>query len=116
MTYYFGADKQDHTSQLTSHDYIYKTGCSWVIISSSWFGGNTDRSHDHAVVEFDGSHCNAHPGNLTGWLGTWAAGDSYITDDTMYVYGYPGKNLDCVGYDCYWPSIWGHGNSNSGVV
>jgi len=116
LRYYFGADKQDGTSSLEPGDYVQTTTCSWVTISGSFAAGNTDRSHDHAVVEFGGPHCSGTPGNSTGWLGTWAASDSQITDDMMYLYGYPGIDDDCPGNNCYFPSIWGIGNSESAPI
>lgn len=114
-TYYFGADRQDGTIALEVGDYVTRTSCYVGTISTAYANGNTDRSHDHAVVEFY-SPCGARPGYLTGWLGTWAAANNYINDVMMYVYGYPGSNTDCPGNNCYWPSIWGHGSNQSGAI
>jgi V8-like Glu-specific endopeptidase len=109
-----GADRDDVINIPIGFERPYGTyTCHWGTVPGAWINGDTAVENDYAVIDYSG--CNLTPGNTVGWLGVWSAGEPQLAGQSMYVYGYPGKQSDCVG-GCNWPTIWGIGDSaNTGT-
>jgi hypothetical protein len=123
-----GVDQQDSSSypySPTSSSYpAYRSGyiknCYRVMLPSQYTNGQATMEFDFAVIEFgDGYYnCGYTPGQLVGHLGFSRPSDDTIEDGSYkYIYGYPtGDDYSCAGGYCYWPSIWGIGNSNTSAA